>query len=47
MRELQSAAGVVFAIEPLQREGEQRQRILGAAGLDVGEQRIDQARPRS
>ena len=43
LRELELAAGVVFDIKPLQREGEQRQRILGAARLDVGEQRIDQA----
>ena len=32
----------MLAIEPLQREGEQRQRILGAAFLDVGKQRIDE-----
>ena len=33
---------MVFVVEPLQCEGEQRQRVLGAARLDVGEQRIDQ-----
>ena len=43
VRELEMTAGVVLVVEPLQREGEQRQRILGAARLDVGEQRIDQA----
>jgi hypothetical protein len=33
---------VIFAVEPLQREGQQRQRVLGAARLDIGEQRINQ-----
>jgi hypothetical protein len=39
---LEMTAAPVLAIEPLQREGEQWQRILRAAGLDVGQQRIDQ-----
>ena len=43
MRQLESAASVVLAVEPLQREGEQRQRVLGAARLDIGQQRIDQS----
>ena len=46
MRELETAAGMVFAVEPLQGEGEQRQRVLGAARLNVGEQRIDEGSPR-
>src|SRR5262249_55693966 len=33
----------VFFVESLQREGEQRQRILGVTRLNVGEERIDQA----
>ena len=35
--ESQVAVGAVLDVEPLQREGEQRQRVLGAACLDVGE----------
>ena len=42
MRELETAAGMVLAVKPLQGEGEQRQCVLGAARLDVGQQRIDQ-----
>ena len=34
--ELGMPAGVVLDVEPLQREGEERQGVLGAAGLDVG-----------
>ncbi len=40
----QGAGGSVFQVEPLQREGEQRQRILAAALLDVGKQRFGQRR---
>ena len=42
VRELEMPAGVVFAIEALERKSEQRQRIGGAASLDVGEQGLDQ-----
>jgi hypothetical protein len=34
---------VVLAVKPLQSEREQRQRILSAAGFDVGKQGIDQS----
>jgi hypothetical protein len=40
--ERQLAIATTFEVEPLQREGEQRQRILGLALVDVGEQCIDQ-----
>ena len=40
--ELKIAVAALLDIEPFQREGEQRQRVLGAAFLDVGEQRIDE-----
>ena len=42
LRKLEIAVAALLAIKPLQGEGEQRQRVLGAAFLDVGEQRIDQ-----
>src|SRR5262245_49440626 len=40
-RELEIAVAAFFAIEPLQGEGQQRQRILGPAFLDLRKQRID------
>ena len=42
IREREMAVGAVLLVEPLQREGEQRQCILGAARLDVGQKRIDE-----
>ena len=42
--ERQVAVAAIFEVEPLQREGEQRQRILAAALLDVGKQRRGQRR---
>ena len=41
--ELEIAVPAGLAIEPLQGEGEQRQRILSPALLDVGKERIDQS----
>ena len=37
--EREMAGGAVFVVEPLQSEGEQRQRVLGATRLDIGEAR--------
>ena len=42
--ERQIAVAAVIDIEPLQREGEQRQRVFRAAGFDIGEQRLRQRR---
>ena len=40
--ELQVAVGAIVAIKALEGEGEERQRILGAALLDVAQERIDE-----
>ena len=47
----QIAVAAMLQIEPLQREGEEGQGVLGAAGLDIGQQgrgqrRLDLERPR-
>ena len=42
-RDRHVAVAAMLDVKPLQGEGKQRQRILGAAHLDVGKERIDQS----